>query len=234
MRESDKSVIEKAVSQINRIVAQDILAAGEDNLSMGFLSTSFSTAIYGFAQNASAPTLLAILGDEAAKGMPLAADAVDTKDVGTVITSTVCAVLTNRLRQKMIEMCRRIHDDKTLDTLSAAAALLDRASLENDPSFDLASIRDIAAFAHKACIEGLSEDCAPQLATLSATVADLAERRRDKALMVRLGETVERVARLANRLSDLAHLADLDPSGLTASVGEEIRTRSRRPVTMAA
>lgn len=234
MRESDRSAIEKAVSQINRVVAQDILEAGENNLSMGFLSTSFSTAIYGYAQNTPTPVLLAILGDEAARDMPVEAGVIDTKDVGTVITSTVCAVLTNRLRPKMIEMCRRIHDDKTLDTLSAAAALLDRASLENDPSFDLVTIRDIAAFAHKACIEGLSEDCAPQLAVLSATVADLAERRRDKALMGRLGETVERVARLANRLSDLAHLAELDPHGLTVSVGEEIRARSRSPITMAA
>ena len=234
MQDNVRTPLDRAVASINRTIASDIVAAGDDNLSMGFLTNAFDSAIYAYVEKAGTQVQLAILSDPGLHGISMESAQVNGRDVATVIASTACEALIQKMRPKMVEMCRRIHKDRTLDTLTAIAALLDRASLENDPSFDHQALRDAAAFAGSVCSDGLPSDYRNQLAVLPEALKSLAARRKDKAFIARLGEPLEGIVRLANRASDLVQLDQVDPAGFRMSLETEVMARRQPGIQMAA
>lgn len=234
MQDNEKSSTDKAVSSINLIIAQDIMACGDSNLSMAFLSNSFSSAIYKFLETVGIAGQLSVLADVSVQTVPLGDKTLDTRDVASVLASTAFEALMHRMRPKMIDMCRRVHQGNKLETLSAVASVLERASLENDPGMDHSTLREAAAFARGVCNDGFPTNYDVTLALLPATLKSLVDRRKDKALLARLGEPLEGLVRLANKAADLAHLNEIDPDGFKASVNDELSVRSTGTPALAA
>jgi hypothetical protein len=216
------------------MIGAEIVAAGEDNLSMGFLSNAFSTAIYAYVDKAGLQGQLAILSDPSVQDVQLGESLLNVRNVGTVIASTACEALTAKMRPKMIEMCRHIHQGRTVDVLSAVADVLERASLENDPPFDPQALRDAAAFANEVCSSGLPQDYGRSLRIIPLALSAIVERRKDKAFIARLGEPLEQLVRLTNKTADLVHLDDIDPEGFRSELGRELSLRRSVLIPIAA
>lgn len=221
MQDNVKTSLDKAVAKINGLIKADILACGEKNLSMGFLSNSFSSAVYNHVRAVGTAGQLAILSDETTHAVPLSDTALDGRDVASVIASATYEALMSRMRPKMIDMCRALHRDRTLETLSDVGAVLERAALENDPGLDHDALRAAAAFANLIADDGLPADYSATLAFLPVAMKSLADRRKDKALIARLGEPLERLVRLTDRVADLVQLDVIDPDFFRLSVEAE-------------
>nr|WP_250808058.1 hypothetical protein [Neorhizobium tomejilense] len=234
MQDNIKTPMEKALANISRMIGSEIVAAGDDNLSMGFLSNAFSTAIYAYVGKVGQREQLAILADPSLQDIALSDASINTRNVSTVIASTVCEALSSKMRSKMVEMCRHIHHGRAIEVLSAVASVLERASLENDPSFDPQALRDAAAFAREVCSNGLPEDYRGQLGIIPQAMSCLVERRRDKAFIARLGEPLAKLVRLTNKTADLVHLDEIDPEGFRAAVGQEVTARRSVAMPLAA
>ncbi|MDW9478723.1 hypothetical protein GOB57_08400 [Sinorhizobium meliloti] len=234
MQENLRTNLDRAVAKINGFIRADILACGENNLSMAFLSNSFNSAIYKHVEAVGTIGQLAILSDASIHGVPLSDKQIDTRDVASVIAGATFEVLMNRMRPKMIDMCRTLHRDRTLETLSAVGAVLDRAAFENDPGMDHGALRAAAEFANSVALDGLPTNYRETLAYLPVAMRTLADRRKDKALMARLGEPLERIVRLADRAADLVHLDTVDPEGFRQSVEAERASRQAAVPSMAA
>lgn len=234
MQDTMKSPLDRAVTNISRMIGAEIVAAGEDNLSMGFLSNAFSTAIYAYVAKSGLQGQLAILSDPSVHDVSLSETALDARNVSTVVASTACEALTAKMRPKMIEMCRHIHQGRTVQVLSAVAGVLERASLENDPPFDPQALREAAAFAHEVCTVGLPDDYGRSLRIIPVALSAIVERRKDKAFIARIGEPLENLVRLTNKTADLVHLDEIDPEGFSAELGRELSRRRNTVMPMAA
>jgi hypothetical protein len=224
MQDNVKTNLDRAVAKINALIREDIIACGEKNLSLDFLSNSFSSAIYKHVATVGTAGQLAILSDETTRSVSLSDKAVDTRNVATVIASATYEALMDRMRPKMIEMGRAFNRGKVIETLADIGAVLERASLENDPGLDHGALRDAAQFASSVASSGLPADYASTLGYLPVAMRVLADRRKDKALIARLGEPLERLVRLADRAADLVHLNAVDPEGFKESVEDERNT----------
>jgi hypothetical protein len=224
MQDNVKTNLDRAVAKINALIRDDILACGEKNLSLDFLSNSFSSAIYKHVAAVRTAGQLAILSDETTRSVALADKTLDTRNVATVIASATYEALMDRMRPKMIEMGRAFNRGKVIETLADIGAVLERASLENDPGLDHGALRDAARFASSVAASGLPTDYSATLAYLPVAMRSLADRRKDKALIARLGEPLERLVRLADRAADLIHLSAVDPEGFRDSVEAERNT----------
>lgn len=234
MQDNVRTPLERAVANISRVIATDIVAAGDDNLSMGFLTNAFNSAIYGYVEKAGTQLQLAILSDPSLHGISMENASIEGRDVSTVIASTACEALTQKMRPKMVEMCKRVHKDRTLDTLASIAAVLERASLENDPPYDHQALRAAAAFAASASQDGFPEDYSSQLSVLPSALKAVAEKRKDKAFISRMGEPLERIVRLADRAGDLVELSLIDPHGFNDAVSAELGSRPSKSMPLAA
>jgi hypothetical protein len=234
MQDNVKTNLDRAVANIVRLIKVDILACGDKNLSMAFLSNSFNSAIYKHVEASGTAGQLAILADASTHAVSLADKQIDNRDVASIIASATFEALMSRLRPKMIDMCRALHRDRTIETLDAVGAVLERASLENDPGMDHEVLRTASAFARSVSVDGLPADYQETLAFLPVAMRTLADRRKDKALMARLGEPLERIVRLADRAADLVHLDTVDPDGFRASVESERSSKSISVPSMAA
>jgi hypothetical protein len=234
MQDNVKTNLDRAVAKINALIREDIIACGEKNLSLAFLSNSFNSAIYKHVEAVGTAGQLAILADETTRGVPLSDKQVDTRNVATVIASATFEALTERMRPKMIDMCRALNRGRVTETFSDIGAVLERASLENDPGLDHGALRDAAQFAVSVASTGLPSDYASTLAFLPVAMRNLADRRKDKALISRLGEPLERLVRLADRAADLVHLNAVDPEGFRDSVEVERRTALATSPSLAA
>jgi hypothetical protein len=224
MQDNVKSSLDRAVAKIIGLIKSDILACGEKNLSMAFLSNSFSSAVYNYVRMVGTGGQLAILSDETTHSVPLSDKSLDGRDIASVITTVTYEALMIRMRPKMIDMCRALHRNRTLETLSDVSVVLERASVENDPGLDHSALRAAAAFAASVAEDGLPADYSEKLAFLAVAMNSLAGRRKDKGLIARLGEPLERLVRLANRAADLVQLDAIDPEGFRQSVETERET----------
>jgi hypothetical protein len=231
MQDNVKTSLDKAIVRINGLIKADILSCGEKNLSMAFLSNSFSSAVYNHVHAVGTAGQLSILSDETIHAVPLADVKVDGRDVASLISSATYEALMSRMRPKMIDMCRALHRDRTLETLSDIGSVLERASLENDPGMDHTALRSAAAFASTVADEGLPDGYSETLAFLPIAMKSLAGRRKDKALLARLGEPIERLVRLTDRAADLVQLDEIDPEFFRTSVDAERAVR--RPTASA-
>ncbi|MBY3150937.1 glycogen/starch/alpha-glucan phosphorylase [Rhizobium laguerreae] len=223
MQDNVKTNLDRAVAKINALIREDIVACGEKNLSLDFLSNSFSSAIYKHVEAVGTAGQLAILADETTRSVPLSDKALDTRTVATVIASATYEALTERMRPKMIDMCRALNRGRVIETLTDIGAVLERAALENDPGLDHGALRHAAQFAASVASTGLPADYAATLAYLPVAMRSLADRRKDKSLIARLGEPLERLVRLADRAADLVHLDAVDREGFRDSIEAERR-----------
>ncbi|MCV9963813.1 hypothetical protein OIU34_18205 [Pararhizobium sp. BT-229] len=234
MQDNVKTNLDRAVAKINGLIKADILSCGEKNLSMAFLSNSFSSAIYKHVETVGTAGQLSILADASTHDVQLQTGQLDTRTVAAVIASATCEALMTRMRPKMIDMCRALHRDRVVETLSDIGAVLERACLENDPGLDHSELRAGASFATSVATAGLPADYAETLSFLPVAMRGLADRRKDKALISRLGEPLERLVRLADRAADLVHLNAVDPEAFMESVESELARPQVAAPSMAA
>lgn len=234
MQDNIRTPLEKAVAGISRMIGSDIVAAGEGNISMAFLANSFSSAIYGFVEKVGTQGQLAILADPSLHGMPIEAHDNESRDIGSAIAHTACAALTQKMRPKMIEMCRHLHKDKILDTFASISTVLENAARENAAPFDHDQLRSAASFASSVAEAGLPSDYQEQLSILPEALKSIVDRRKDKAFIARMGEPLQRLVRLADRANDLVQLDNVDPSGFARSIDKEVVARRPSSLSMAA
>ena len=221
MQNEVKSQIERATAAVMQLVAGDVRSRGDDNISMAFLQNAFSAAIHRYVNMAGLRGQLSLLGEDGASETPLEGAAVDTRDVGSVVASAARAVLERRLEGRILDMCRVISRSRIVPTLEEASAVLSRAVLENDPALSNEGTRRAAEFAASAVDAGFGPDAGDGLAGLSYALRAVADRRRDRVLMERLGTSMSGIVRLTDRLSDLVGLHRIDPAALAAAIAPE-------------
>lgn len=221
MQQNVKTNIDRAISKIVEAIGGDIVSRGEDRLSMAFLSNSFSSSVFNHVRAIGTRGQLAILADESTHSVSLADADIDARNVETLIASACREVLMARLRPKMEDMCRALNRGRIRQTLEEVASVLERAALENDPVVEHDVLRLSSSFASSVAVGDVPEAHVQSLSTLSSVMHCLADRRRDKALIARLGLPLERLVRLTDRVSDIAKLAELDPDFLAEAVDFE-------------
>jgi hypothetical protein len=211
MSAEPKKAYEGSIGKINRIVASEIAAFGNDRLSVGALESAFAAAIRAETERLGTAGQLLLLADrpDFVVGRPSAGD-----NATDVVSSCVERGLLDALDGKLADLSFKILENKVVSTIRDASRVALRvANLE----------RGSAGLADDVVTTGcLPPDFAEKVDELRSAVLQCARRRSDKEFMTSLGIRPEALVKLADRLSGLSRLHGRDRARLETMAAREV------------